>query len=79
MEITEELTIPKLFHQKATRYGDGKVAMREKEFGIWRPYTWSDYLEKVKYIALGLDLCKKVGGKSGDDLLEFLDENGRTN
>ena len=28
--------------------------MREKEFGIWRPITWQDYLENVKYIALGL-------------------------
>jgi len=28
--------------------------MREKEFGIWRPITWQDYLDNVKYIALGL-------------------------
>jgi long-chain acyl-CoA synthetase len=54
MEITEELTIPKLFYEKATFYGKNKVAMREKEFGIWRPITWLEYLEKVKYIALGL-------------------------
>jgi long-chain acyl-CoA synthetase len=54
MEITEELTIPKLFYEKATFYGKNKVAMREKEFGIWRPITWQEYLEKVKYIALGL-------------------------
>lgn len=54
MEITAELTIPKLFYEKASFYGKNKVAMREKEFGIWRPITWQDYLEKVKYIALGL-------------------------
>ena len=54
IEITQELTIPKLFCQQAKRYDKDRVAMREKEFGIWRPITWHDYLENVKYIALGL-------------------------
>ena len=54
IEITEDLTIPKLFYQKATKYGKDRVAMREKEFGIWRPITWQDYLDNVKYLALGL-------------------------
>lgn len=54
MEITEELTIPKLFYEKAFFYGKNKVAMREKEYGIWRPISWQEYFEKVKYIALGL-------------------------
>ena len=54
IEITEDLTIPKLFRQQATRYGKDRVAMREKEFGIWRPITWQDYLDNVKYLALGL-------------------------
>jgi len=27
--------------------------MREKEFGIWRPYTWQDYYDNVKYLCLG--------------------------
>ncbi|MFO7706610.1 MAG: AMP-binding protein, partial [Desulfobacterales bacterium] len=53
-EIPAELTIPKLFLQKARHYGQGRVAMREKEFGIWRPISWQEYLETVKYIALGL-------------------------
>jgi long-chain acyl-CoA synthetase len=54
IEITPEMTIPKLFYQQAKRYGKERVAMREKEFGIWRPITWQDYLNNVKYIALGL-------------------------
>jgi long-chain acyl-CoA synthetase len=49
-EIPAELTIPKLFLQKARHYGSGRVAMREKEFGIWRPITWQEYLDNVKYI-----------------------------
>ncbi len=34
IEITRDLTIPKLFLQSAQKYWDKKVAMREKEFGI---------------------------------------------
>ncbi|MGD9410920.1 MAG: AMP-binding protein [Desulfobacterales bacterium] len=54
VEITADLTIPKLFYKQAIKYGKDRVAMREKEFGIWRPITWQDYLENVKYLALGL-------------------------
>ena len=63
IEITKDLTIPKLFYEKATEYGKGRVAMREKEFGIWRPITWHDYLENVKYLALGLI---RLGLQDGD-------------
>ena len=54
IEITPELTIPKLFYRQAQKFGKDRVAMREKEFGIWRPITWQDYLDNVKYITLGL-------------------------
>ncbi len=63
IEITEGLTIPKLFWKKAQEFGADRVAMREKEFGVWRPITWSQYLENVKYLALGL---VKLGLKKGD-------------
>jgi len=63
MDITKELTIPKLFFEQAKKYGKGRVAMREKEFGIWRPVTWHDYFENVKYISLGLI---SLGLKEGD-------------
>jgi long-chain acyl-CoA synthetase len=53
IEITRELTIPKLLLETARRYGDRKVAMREKEFGVWRPITWRRYLEEVRLLALG--------------------------
>ena len=54
IEITKDLTIPKLFLRQCRKYGKEKVAMREKEFGIWRPFTWQDYYENVKYLALGM-------------------------
>lgn len=52
-EISKDLTLPKLLLQTARKYGSKKVAMREKEFGIWRPITWQEYLERVKALALG--------------------------
>jgi long-chain acyl-CoA synthetase len=63
IKLTDDLTIPKLFFQKAKEYGNNRVAMREKEFGIWRPITWQTYLENVKHIALGLI---KLGLQEGD-------------
>ena len=63
IEITKDLTIPKLFLRQCKRYGKNKVAMREKEFGIWRPYTWQDYYENVKYLCLGM---VSLGLKRGD-------------
>jgi long-chain acyl-CoA synthetase len=37
--------------------------MREKEFGIWRPYTWSRYLEEVRLLAMGFSA---LGLRRGD-------------
>lgn len=47
-------TFPKLLIDKAAEYGDYKVALREKEFGIWQSVTWRECLEHVKYFSLGL-------------------------
>jgi long-chain acyl-CoA synthetase len=33
IEITNDLTIPKLFLKNAEKFGKQRVAMREKEFG----------------------------------------------
>ncbi len=63
IEITKDLTIPKLFLHQCKKYGSGKVAMREKEFGIWRPFTWQDYYENVKTVCLGM---VSLGLKKGD-------------
>ncbi len=62
VDITPELTLPKLFVRKAREYGE-RVAIREKEFGIWRPITWAAYLENVRLFALGLGA---LGLQSGD-------------
>ncbi|MBI2370319.1 MAG: AMP-binding protein [Deltaproteobacteria bacterium] len=51
--ITPDLTLPKLLRRTARHYGDRKVAMREKDYGIWRQITWREYSEHVRHIALG--------------------------
>jgi len=46
-------TFPKLVERNAQRF-EGKVAIREKDYGIWQSYTWRDYFEQSRLIALGL-------------------------
>jgi len=58
-------TFPKLLMAKAAEYGDDKVALREKEFGIWQSVTWREYLEHVKYFSLGLI---SLGLRPGDKI-----------
>jgi long-chain acyl-CoA synthetase len=59
-----KFTIPQLLRWRVKETGT-KVALREKDFGYWNNYTWNDYYECVKKIALGLE---KVGVKKGDKL-----------
>ena len=61
----EILTLPALLHKHAEKYGDTRVAIREKEFGIWQPVTWKGYYENVRDFALGLH---SLGFKQGDKL-----------
>ncbi|WP_435103649.1 long-chain fatty acid--CoA ligase [Arhodomonas sp. AD133] len=55
-------TFPKLLAHNAEQWPD-EVAMREKEFGIWREYTWRDYEHAVSRFALGM---KALGVGHGD-------------
>ncbi len=55
-------TIPKLFwHQVKARAG--RTAFREKDLGIWRSTSWSDYGQRAKWAGMGL---VKLGLKRGD-------------
>jgi long-chain acyl-CoA synthetase len=56
------ITIPQLLRQRAMMHGD-KLALREKEYGIWNPYSWSHYYETARAVALGL---LALGLKPGD-------------
>jgi long-chain acyl-CoA synthetase len=46
-------TLPGLLVLQAELRPDA-IALREKEFGIWQSFTWSDYLERVRNFSLGL-------------------------
>jgi long-chain acyl-CoA synthetase len=46
-------TFPKRVRANAERLGR-RVAIREKNLGIWQSHTWRDYFERSRRIALGL-------------------------
>ncbi|EIZ9928978.1 long-chain fatty acid--CoA ligase [Vibrio parahaemolyticus] len=52
-DITSLDTFPKVLQHNAKHWPE-QVAMREKEFGIWREFTWQDYEDRVKWMALAL-------------------------
>ncbi|RJR25733.1 MAG: long-chain fatty acid--CoA ligase [Desulfobacteraceae bacterium] len=55
-------TLPKLFLRNRELYRN-KVALREKEFGVWKRVTWREYWEEVCCFALGL---KTLGLERGN-------------
>jgi long-chain acyl-CoA synthetase len=46
-------TLPELFFRQAARLGE-RVALRRKEFGIWRRISWADYARNARWIAHAL-------------------------
>lgn len=46
-------TLPQLLARNAREHGP-EVALREKQFGIWRSITWAQYHARTRLIALGL-------------------------
>lgn len=46
-------TVAKLFAKRVAEQSR-KVAIREKDFGIWNEYTWGDYGEQARLTAMGL-------------------------
>lgn len=48
-----EMTLPQMIREHADKNGE-RVAIRQKEFGIWRPFTWREYYERASAIGLGL-------------------------
>ncbi len=56
-------TFPKLLVRNAATFGDRKIAMREKEFGVWQEFSWKEYHDHVKYFSLGM---VSLGLQAGD-------------
>ena len=67
--IEDCVTIPALFRKRVTELGAAKVALREKDLGIWNEYTWADYGQQARLAGLGLlalgldrgDICSVAG------------------
>ncbi|MFQ5953628.1 MAG: AMP-binding protein [Kiloniellales bacterium] len=46
-------TFPKLLIDNATRRGE-RMAIREKDYGIWQSWTWRQVLDEVRALACGM-------------------------
>jgi long-chain acyl-CoA synthetase len=57
-----EDTFPKILLRNAKVFGD-RTAVREKDFGIWQSWTWSEVLDEIRTFSLGL---KELGLQKGD-------------
>ena len=46
-------TVPALFWHRVRTRAD-KIALREKDRGIWKSYTWGEYGARAKAVGMGL-------------------------
>lgn len=51
--VVEGDTLPALFWNAARRRAD-RVILRQKDFGVWRGWTWRETSAIVREIAMGL-------------------------
>ena len=58
-------TLPQILFKQAKELGSNKIAIREKMYGIWLSYNWTDYFRYTKNVALGL---KALGLKRGENI-----------
>ncbi len=63
-------TFPKLIVNRYEQFPD-KVAMRKKDFGIWKEFTWRDEYENMRY----LSLCFVELGMQRGDKVAIIGEN----
>jgi long-chain acyl-CoA synthetase len=63
-------TLPQLLRRHAERTPD-RAAMREKDRGIWQPYTWQRYWDETRDFAQGL----AAAGFAAGDKLAVIGEN----
>ena len=66
-------TLPRLLQRNAIQYAN-KDAIREKKFGIWQTFTWSEYETEVQRLAHGLT---ELGFRRGDRLAVIGDNRPR--
>jgi acyl-CoA synthetase (AMP-forming)/AMP-acid ligase II len=60
-----ELTLPQMLRERA-KSDAARLAIRQKDFGIWKPFTWADYHRRASAFGLGLAaLGVPTGGHVG--------------
>ncbi|MDP2771623.1 MAG: AMP-binding protein [Giesbergeria sp.] len=60
-----ELTLPQMLRERA-RTDAQRIALRQKDFGIWKPFTWAQYYQRACHVGLGLRaLGLPAGGHVG--------------
>ena len=60
-----ELTLPQMLRERARTDGE-RIAIRQKDFGIWKPFTWAQYHQRASHFGLGLRaLGLPAGGHVG--------------
>lgn len=57
-------TFPKILLRNAKVFG-ARTAFREKDFGIWQSWTWSEVCEEIRAFSIGL---KSLGLGAGDKI-----------
>ena len=65
-------TLVKLFRERCAKLG-GKIAHREKDYGIWLSYSWADFYANARLIGLGL---LSLGLKRGE-VVSILSEDNK--
>src|ERR1700729_4458328 len=60
--VAQADTYPKMLRLNAREFGR-EIALREKDLGLWKPFTWNDYQTRVRDFALGM---VELGLKRGD-------------
>mgnify|MGYP001964673118 FL=1 len=48
-----DLTLPQMLRERA-RTDAQRIAIRQKDFGIWNPFTWAQYHQRASHFGLGL-------------------------
>jgi long-chain acyl-CoA synthetase len=56
-------TLPTSLRTTAKRFGQTSTAMRQKDRGIWRSFTWEESFEQIRDLSLGLT---RMGFQRGD-------------
>ncbi|MDO8448404.1 MAG: long-chain fatty acid--CoA ligase [Rhodoferax sp.] len=48
-----EMTLPQMLRERARTMPE-RIAIRQKDFGIWKPYDWASYYRRACHFGLGL-------------------------